>query len=86
MDHGQQLGTTNADGGSLITRVFGVGFRRETYKNLAYLLARFPLGIVYFTVLGDGYNGTSLTHKTGTSVRCSTEGGQTRTGLQEGSW
>jgi hypothetical protein len=62
MDQSQQFGPTNVDGESLISRVFGVGFRRETYKNLAYLLARFPLGIVYFTVLVTGLSmGVALT-------------------------
>ena len=42
------------DGQSLVSRVFGVGFRRDTYANLAYLLARFPLGIAYFTVFVTG--------------------------------
>lgn len=39
---------------SVPDRILGVGFRRETYANLAYLLARFPLGIAYFTVLVTG--------------------------------
>lgn len=39
---------------SLARRVLGVGFRSETYTNLAYLLARFPLGVVYFTVVVTG--------------------------------
>jgi hypothetical protein len=50
----QQFSTPEASGWSLTNRVFGVGFRRETYANLAYLLARFPLGIAYFTVLIAG--------------------------------
>jgi len=54
MSQSQQFGATNADGGSLLGRVFGVGFRSETHKNLAYLLVRFPLGIAYFTVLVTG--------------------------------
>lgn len=62
MDQSQQFGATNVDGESLISRVFGVGFREETYRNLAYLLARFPLGIVYFTVLVTGLSiGVALT-------------------------
>lgn len=44
----------DADRRSLPDRILGVGFRRETYANLAYLLARFPLGIAYFTVLVTG--------------------------------
>jgi hypothetical protein len=54
MSHGRQSGTAQAGEQSLFRRAFGVGFRRETYANLAYLLARFPLGIAYFTVLVTG--------------------------------
>jgi hypothetical protein len=54
MAQSQQFDTANAGGRSLANRVFGVGFRRETYANLAYLLARFPLGIAYFTALVTG--------------------------------
>ncbi|GAB3323152.1 sensor domain-containing protein [Haloplanus salinarum] len=54
MTRSQQFDTAAAGGWSLANRLFGVGFRRETYANLAYLLARFPLGIVYFTVLVTG--------------------------------
>ena len=54
MTRSQQFNTTKAGGWSLANRIFGVGFRRETYANLAYLLARFPLGIAYFTVLITG--------------------------------
>jgi hypothetical protein len=54
MAQNQQLNTTPAGKQSLAKRVFGVGFRRKTYANLAYLLARFPLGIAYFTVLVTG--------------------------------
>ena len=54
MTRSQQFSTVEARGRSLATRLFGVGFRRETYANLAYLLARFPLGIAYFTVLITG--------------------------------
>jgi len=39
---------------SLTRRALGVGFDSETYRNLAYLLARFPLGIVYFTTFVTG--------------------------------
>ena len=54
MSQSQQFGTVHADGRSLGRRVLGVGFRRETYANLAYLLVRFPLGIAYFTILVTG--------------------------------
>ncbi|QGX93729.1 hypothetical protein EI982_02445 [Haloplanus rallus] len=54
MTRSQQFDTAAAGGWSLANRLFGVGFRRETYANLAYLLARFPLGLVYFTVLVTG--------------------------------
>jgi hypothetical protein len=54
MTRSQQFDTAEAGGWSLPNRIFGVGFRRETYANLAYLLARFPLGIAYFTVLITG--------------------------------
>lgn len=47
--------------GSLAQRGLGVGFRSETYRNLAYLLARFPLGIAYFVVFVTGLSlGLSL--------------------------
>lgn len=62
MNQSQQSGTTNVSGESSIRRVFDVGSRPETYKNLAYLLARFPLGIVSFTVLVTGLSmGVGLT-------------------------
>lgn len=54
MRHGQRSGTTQSGGRSTLSRVFGVGFRRETYANLVYLLARFPLGIAYFTTFVTG--------------------------------
>jgi hypothetical protein len=54
MTRNQQFSTAEAGGWSLANRIFGVGFRRRTYANLAYLLARFPLGIAYFTVLITG--------------------------------
>lgn len=39
----------------------GVGFRGETYRNLAYLLARLPLAVVYFTTFVTGLSlGVSL--------------------------
>ncbi|MFB6297860.1 MAG: sensor domain-containing protein [Salinirussus sp.] len=61
MSQSTQLGTVDPGGRSLARRVFGVGFRKETYANLAYLLARFPLGIAYFTILVTGLSlGLSL--------------------------
>jgi len=54
MARSQRFDTATAGGRSRANRVLGVGFRRETYANLAYLLARFPLGIAYFTVLVTG--------------------------------
>jgi hypothetical protein len=54
MTRREQFDTAEAGGRSLANRVFGVGFRRETYANLAYLLTRFPLGIAYFTALVTG--------------------------------
>ena len=35
-------------------RVFGVPFRLESYRNLAYLALAFPLGLFYFTFLVTG--------------------------------
>lgn len=47
---------------SVVGRTFGVAFRKKTYANVAYLLARFPLGIVYFTVFVTGISlGVALT-------------------------
>lgn len=37
-----------------IGRLFGVAFETQTYRNLAYLFAGFPLGVLYFTVLVTG--------------------------------
>jgi hypothetical protein len=54
MAHSQPSDTAETGGRSLANRVFGVGFRRETYANLVYLLARFPLGIAYFATLVTG--------------------------------
>jgi len=54
MAQSQRAGTGTGDRQSLVRRVFGVGFRRDTYANLAYLLARFPLGIAYFTIFVTG--------------------------------
>jgi len=54
MARSQRFDTAEGGGWSLANRLFGVVFRRETYANLAYLLARFPLGTAYFTVLVTG--------------------------------
>jgi len=54
MAQSRQFDTAEGGGRSLANHVFGVGFRRETYHNLAYLLTRFPLGIAYFTTLVTG--------------------------------
>lgn len=54
MSQTQHPGADTADGRSLASRVIGVGTRRETYANLAYLLARFPLGIAYFAIFVTG--------------------------------
>jgi hypothetical protein len=54
MAQSQHAQPSTADGQSLTGRIFGVGFRRQTYANLAYLLVRFPLGIAYFTVFVTG--------------------------------
>jgi hypothetical protein len=54
MSQDQQSNTVQGGETSVARRVFGVGFRRETYANLAYLLVRFPLGIAYFAVLITG--------------------------------
>jgi hypothetical protein len=54
MSQNQQSNTVQTGEKSVARRVFGVGFRRETYANFAYLLVRFPLGIAYFTVLITG--------------------------------
>ena len=37
-----------------LAQFVGVPFRRQTYRNLAYLLLAFPLGIAYFTVITTG--------------------------------
>lgn len=54
MNQSQHTDRKPAAGQSLANRIFGVGFRRDTYKNLIYLLARFPLGIAYFTIFVTG--------------------------------
>ena len=35
--------------GNALREFFGVPFRKQTYRNLAYLALAFPLGLVYFT-------------------------------------
>lgn len=37
-----------------LRRFFGVPFRAQTYRNLAYLLLAFPLGLLYFVGLSAG--------------------------------
>ena len=37
-----------------LTQFIGVPFQRQTYRNLAYLLLAFPLGIAYLTVITTG--------------------------------
>ena len=39
---------------SALGRVFGVVAAQRTYRNLAYLFLRFPLGIAYFTLFFTG--------------------------------
>jgi hypothetical protein len=46
--------TTTTRNRSVVGRTLGVAFRKRTYANMGYLLARFPLGIVYFTVFVTG--------------------------------
>ncbi|WP_198948035.1 sensor domain-containing protein [Halorubrum sp. Ib24] len=44
-----------------LAQFVGVPFQRQTYRNLAYLLLAFPLGIAYFTVITTGLStGLSL--------------------------
>jgi hypothetical protein len=44
-----------------LAQFIGVPFQRQTYRNLAYLLLAFPLGIAYFTVITTGLStGLSL--------------------------
>jgi hypothetical protein len=40
--------------GGALARFVGVPFDGQTYRNLAYLLLAFPLGIAYFTVVTTG--------------------------------
>lgn len=49
-DHEQ---SASAVGGAF-RRFVGVPFRAQTYRNLAYLLLAFPLGIAYFTIVTVG--------------------------------
>ena len=39
---------------STIDRVFGAVLQKQTYRNMAYLLLSFPLGIAYFVLLVAG--------------------------------
>lgn len=62
MKQGEHTGLNYGGRQSLVKRVFNVGFRRQTYTNVVYLLARLPLGIAYFTVFVTGLTlGLSLT-------------------------
>lgn len=40
--------------GPLTARLFGVVREKQTYRNLLYVILRFPLGIAYFTVFFTG--------------------------------
>lgn len=51
---GRNTDHRNSTSTGLLGRVVGVAGRRETYENLAYLLARFPLGVAYFTTFVTG--------------------------------
>jgi len=42
------------DSRSVLVRLFGVTTNRESYRSLAYLLLRFPIGIAYFTTFLTG--------------------------------
>ena len=42
------------DGRSVLGRLFGVTTDQESYRSLAYLLFRFPVGIAYFTTFLTG--------------------------------
>ena len=48
------MGKTLAQLWRAFRRVFGVPFRLESYRNLAYLALAFPLGLFYFTFLVTG--------------------------------
>ncbi|WP_336327119.1 sensor domain-containing protein [Halovenus sp. HT40] len=49
-----QNSSTSRTKQSLLTRTLGVAVDSQTYKNLLYLLLRFPLGIAYLTVFVTG--------------------------------
>ena len=40
--------------GAVLKQFFGVPFRRQTYRNIAYLALAFPLGLLYFVFLSVG--------------------------------
>ncbi|SDX78188.1 sensor domain-containing protein [Halobellus clavatus] len=47
--------------GAVLKQFFGVPFRRQTYRNIAYLALAFPLGLLYFVGLSVGLStGASL--------------------------
>lgn len=46
--------STSPSNQSLLARALGVAVDSQTYKNLLYLLVRFPLGIAYLTVFVTG--------------------------------
>ncbi|TMT85244.1 histidine kinase [Haloterrigena sp. H1] len=51
----RSVGTAFDRARAAIQRFVGVATRRQTYRNIAYLLLSFPLGIGYFTVLVTGF-------------------------------
>jgi len=51
----RSVGTAFDRARAVIQRFVGVATRRQTYRNIAYLLLSFPLGIGYFTVLVTGF-------------------------------
>lgn len=46
--------SSNTSDGSILGDVFGVAVDAQSYKNLAYLLLAFPLGLFYFVFLSVG--------------------------------
>ena len=44
------------DAGHLVSRTLRAPIRRQTYRNVLYLLLLFPLGIGYFTILTAGFS------------------------------
>ena len=44
------------DAGHLVSRTLRAPMRRQTYRNLLYLLTRFPLGVGYFVFLSVGFS------------------------------